>query len=197
MGSKNRGQIPLGWTISPGLNELASPIIAYLKETRTPNDDFVGAPSGLGYVYPATWHEAKFNAFARMTGEYLSETFLALGNNSQKRGPLNIIGAGNLVSPNMSALQALLQQDSVEGLFWYTFGAGYSGWNGTIFARKSKKPVIGGRISLWGNASSGTMLGVHPMIEYFKMQLRKRIINTNASDVNGYSLVPVNVWSHR
>ena len=28
------------------------------------------------------------------------------------------------------------------------------------------------------------------------MQLRKRIINTNASDVNGYSLVPVNVWSH-
>ena len=73
--------------------------------------------SGLGYVYPATWHEAKFNAFARMTGEYLSETFLALGNNSQKRGPLNIIGAGNLVSPNMSALQALLQQDSVEGLF--------------------------------------------------------------------------------
>ena len=94
--------------------------------------------SGLGYVYPATWHEAKFNAFARMTGEYLSETFLALGNNSQKRGPLNIIGAGNLVSPNMSALQALLQQDSVEGLFWYTFSAGYSGWNGTIFDRKSK-----------------------------------------------------------
>ena len=45
-GSKSRGQIPIGWTISPGLNELASPIIAYLKETRTPNDDFVGAPSG-------------------------------------------------------------------------------------------------------------------------------------------------------
>ena len=152
--------------------------------------------SGLGYVYPATWHEAKFNIFARMTGEYLSETFLALGNDNQKRGPLNIIGAGNLASPNMSALQPLLQQDSVEGLFWYTFGAGYSGWNGTIFDRKSKKPVIGGRISLWGNASSGTMLGVNPMIEYFKMQLKKGIINTNASDVNGYSLVPVNVWSH-
>ena len=45
-GSKSRGQVPLGWTISPGLNELGSPIITYLKETRTPNDDFVGAPSG-------------------------------------------------------------------------------------------------------------------------------------------------------
>lgn len=131
-----------------------------------------------------------------MTGNYLSETFVALGIANQERGPLNIIGAGNLASPNMSALRPLLQQESVEGLFWYTFGAGYSGWNGTIFDPTSRKPVIGGRISLWGNATSGTMLGVESMIEYFKRQLDRQIINTNESDVNGYSLVPVNVWSH-
>ena len=46
MGEQKSGPNSIGWTISPGLNELASPIIAYLKETRTPNDDFVGAPSG-------------------------------------------------------------------------------------------------------------------------------------------------------
>ena len=45
MGEQNQGKI-LSVGLYLGLNELASPIIAYLKETRTPNDDFVGAPSG-------------------------------------------------------------------------------------------------------------------------------------------------------
>jgi hypothetical protein len=46
-GSKSRGKIPLGWTISPGLNELGKPVIEYLKKTSTSNDDFIGAPSGM------------------------------------------------------------------------------------------------------------------------------------------------------
>ena len=136
-GSKSRGKVPLGWTISPGLVELGLPIIEYLKKTSTANDDFIGAPSGLGYVYPATWKKDQFNEFANLTGYYLNKTRhnLIIGdgddaagsnNNNNNGGVVNVIGAGNLNSPNMSVLQPLLEQETIEGIFWYTFGAGYS-----------------------------------------------------------------------
>ena len=206
-GSKSRGKVPLGWTISPGLVELGLPIIEYLKKTSTANDDFIGAPSGLGYVYPATWKKDQFNEFANLTGYYLNKTRhnLIIGdgddaagsnNNNNNGGVVNVIGAGNLNSPNMSVLQPLLEQETIEGIFWYTFGAGYSGWTGTKFDPNTKKPVIGGRVSLWGNSTSGTMQGVIGTIQHFKNLLKNKEISRDMKDVNGYSLVPVNVWSH-
>ena len=135
-----------------------------------------------------------FNEFASMTGYYVNKTFSKLKNSQS--GVVNVIGAGNLNSPNMSVLQPLLAQDAVEGIFWYTFGAGYSGWSSTEFDTYTKKPVIGGRVSLWGNSTSGTMLGVNSVIKRLKTLLQNKEINSNIDDVNGYSLIPVNVWSH-
>ncbi len=145
-------------------------------------------------MYPATWETNTFNEFARMTGHYINKTFSNLKNSQS--GVVNVIGAGNLNSPNMSVLQPLLAQDAVEGIFWYTFGAGYSGWTSTEFDTDTKKPVIGGRVSLWGNSTSGTMLGVKSIIKHLKTLLQNKEINSNIDDVNGYSLIPVNVWSH-
>ena len=66
----------------------------------------------------------------------------------------------------------------------------YSGWSGTLWGnaggrantstpnpypeysqpkQAAKKPVIGGRFSLWGEATTGTMLGVKPMIANMKL----------------------------
>ena len=142
-----------------------------------------------------------------MTGYYLNKTRhnLIIGdgddaagsnNNNNNGGVVNVIGAGNLNSPNMSVLQPLLEQETIEGIFWYTFGAGYSGWTGTKFDPNTKKPVIGGRVSLWGNSTSGTMQGVIGTIQHFKNLLKNKEISRDMKDVNGYSLVPVNVWSH-
>jgi hypothetical protein len=99
-----------------------------------------------------------------------------------------------------------LEQPEIDRLFWCTFGAGYSGWSGTIWApggsgggggkQGGSKPVIGGRFSLWGEAKTGTMLGVRPMIGAMKLQLFERKITRDATSADGYSLFPVHAWSH-
>lgn len=83
-------------------------------------------------------------------------------------------------------------------MFWYTFGAGYSGWSGTLWggAAGKKKPVIGGRFSLWGEGKKGSMLGVKPMIENMKLLMLEGKISRSATAADGYSLIPVHAWSH-
>ena len=48
-GSPDRGTVPLGWTLSPGLVELGPVILNYIARTATANDDLIAAPSGVGY----------------------------------------------------------------------------------------------------------------------------------------------------
>ena len=115
-------------------------------------------------------------------------------------------GCKGLNQPNTTSIAPLLQQPEIDGLFWYTFGAGYSGWSGTVWGpggsgggggkQGGSKPVIGGRFSLWGEAKTGTMLGVRPMIEAMKLQLFERKITRDATSADGYSLFPVHAWSH-
>jgi len=56
--SPYRGQVPLGWTISPGLTELAPSVMKWLYDNSTRNvnqtagDFFVAGPSGIGYSNP-------------------------------------------------------------------------------------------------------------------------------------------------
>jgi hypothetical protein len=47
-GSPDRGSVPLGWTLSPGLVELGPVILNYIARTATANDDLIAAPSGIG-----------------------------------------------------------------------------------------------------------------------------------------------------
>jgi hypothetical protein len=48
-GSPGRGSMPLGWTMSPAMGELAPSVLAALYRNATPGmDNFVAAPSGVG-----------------------------------------------------------------------------------------------------------------------------------------------------
>jgi hypothetical protein len=54
--SPSRGKLPLGWTLSPALSELAPTVMQMLyrgavNESATQSDYFVAAPSGVGYAY--------------------------------------------------------------------------------------------------------------------------------------------------
>jgi hypothetical protein len=84
-----RGKIPLNWTISPALVDLAPGILNYYYRTGTPLDCFVAGPSGLGYLMPVnTLQEpgaeigpvltdpARTMAFARLTETYLKRSGL-------------------------------------------------------------------------------------------------------------------------
>ena len=53
--NKDRGMIPMNWTVSPGLADIGPGILNYYYDTATPNDCLVSGPSGLGYslIYDA------------------------------------------------------------------------------------------------------------------------------------------------
>ena len=85
---------------------------------------------------------------------------------------INVIGA----VPDPTSLLPMLQSDDVDGMLWYTFPDGYSGTRGTIHFLNGK-PVIGGRVSLWGDNKDtstnpdgtlkhGDMLGVVPLVVF-------------------------------
>ena len=53
------------------------------------------------------------------------------------------------------------------------------------------KPVIGARYSLWGeNSRNSDMLGVDGLVNALEK------LPKDSSSINGYSLIPVHVWSH-
>lgn len=204
-GSPDRGRVKLGWTISPALVEVGPVILEYLARTKSENDDFIGAPSGLGYIYPSVWKQDSMAAFAALTGLYLNKTSAAAGRTVTA---INVIGdpcvGGSYVPgckgmwfPNMSSLEPILAEKAVDGLLWYTFGAGYSGWSGTKWGGPNgKKPVVGGRISLWGDAKTGSMLDVTPLARHLETLLFSGKINVEQDSSDGYSLIPVHAWSH-
>lgn len=48
----NRGKVPIAWTISPFLVDIAPLILDYYASTSSDNDTFISGPSGAGYYYP-------------------------------------------------------------------------------------------------------------------------------------------------
>ena len=70
----HRGQVPLNWSMSPLLLDVAPAMLSYYQNTQTPNDYLVAGPSGAGYTYPCAWPSTEFPEFTRRTGEYMERT---------------------------------------------------------------------------------------------------------------------------
>ncbi|MGI8906862.1 MAG: GxGYxYP domain-containing protein [Candidatus Sumerlaeaceae bacterium] len=71
-----RGQIPIGWNFSPAMIDLCPKVLEHFYKTATPQDFFVTACSGLGYVMAdygsSTPHPARlFDAYLDATGIYM------------------------------------------------------------------------------------------------------------------------------
>lgn len=72
-----RGTMPIGWSISPSSWLLMPDIANYYYQTATPDDQFVGAVSGIGYTYPdsfgtrykAPYRQEVFDRFLYQTAE--------------------------------------------------------------------------------------------------------------------------------
>ncbi|RLE99009.1 MAG: hypothetical protein DRJ63_06540 [Thermoprotei archaeon] len=71
----DRGKIPIAWTISPFLKDLAPLIMKYYAETASSQDTFVSGPSGAGYWYPNV-NPDYVDTFLRMSRKYLEESGL-------------------------------------------------------------------------------------------------------------------------
>ena len=67
-----RGSVPMGWTVSPALVDVAPVILRYYQRTASLDDVLVAGPSGLGYTYPAAWPAGTFDSYTRVTGAYMA-----------------------------------------------------------------------------------------------------------------------------
>ena len=59
-----RGKMPMNWTISPALADIAPMMLNYYYRKATTNDCFVSGPSGMGYAMPYDAHNARYYASA-------------------------------------------------------------------------------------------------------------------------------------
>jgi len=50
--SDRRGSVPMGWTVSPAMAELAPSILQRFYRESSANDVFVAGPSGVAYTFP-------------------------------------------------------------------------------------------------------------------------------------------------
>ncbi len=79
---KNRGSIPINWTVSPGLVDIGPSILNYYYDTATPNDFFSSGPSGLGYALIYDSHHERLylkdkdltDAYVKLSEQYLNKT---------------------------------------------------------------------------------------------------------------------------
>lgn len=176
-----RGSVPIGWTVSPALSALVPIAAEYLRKTATVNDSFVAAPSGVGYNYLEMMPPAARRAHAAATRKLW--------------GPhrvVNVIGLPGLQEPELDVLQDYAKESMCSGFVWYTFGEGYAGWVGPTWLEDGT-PVVGAKVSLWGNGSKPPTVGVDGLVHYF---VNDTHLPVDPEDPRSYSVVPVGVWSH-
>jgi hypothetical protein len=84
-----RGSIPLNWTMSPALVDLAPTILNYYRASATPNDVLVSGPSGLGYTYPDEWTPSQFVEYADRSAQYFDRSGMTIVTVWSMSGPNN------------------------------------------------------------------------------------------------------------
>ncbi|WP_083723865.1 GxGYxYP domain-containing protein [[Flexibacter] sp. ATCC 35208] len=65
-----RGQVPMGWTLSPAMLDAMPGALNYYWQSSTDNDNLISGPSGYGYTYPNSWDQTKLNQFVAKTEDY-------------------------------------------------------------------------------------------------------------------------------
>jgi hypothetical protein len=138
-----RGSLPIGWTISPVLQQAAPAMAAYYEHTASANDEMIAGPSGAGYMFPSHWPAEHLPAFLQRTGALMQQMNLTL---------LEVLDVNYFESIGLSFLTWLgrsgmtfadeaLQEQFVQGLLPFGIrgllsGAGQGKPNWTVGATK-------------------------------------------------------------
>jgi hypothetical protein len=73
-----RSTMPIGWTISPALVQVAPSLAAYYMNTASTNDELIAGPSGAGYMFPSDWPQEQLPGFLQFTGELMQAMKLSV-----------------------------------------------------------------------------------------------------------------------
>jgi hypothetical protein len=186
-GSPDRSSTTMSFTLSPALLNLSSTVLSHIYSSSSPNNSFIASPSGIGYIYPELLDETVLSEYAKLTLD------------SMKLLPnlriLNILAGCDDISDEilLRSSSKFLEDDQVDGVFYYTYGTGYAGGRGKAIWSDNKKPIITARYSLWGennDPSDSPMLSNEGLIEALQQQTK------DMTTSEGYSVIPVHAWTH-
>lgn len=185
-GAADRPSTNMGFTMSPALAAISSVSMSHIYAETTTCTTLITSPSGLGYIYPELLSSRDLGTYARETTESMARTQMKI---------LNILAGNDNVSDETLQRSSgpFLRSESVDAVFYYTYGSGYAGGSGKALRDETTgKPVITARFSLWeeGSDPSSPMLGNDAMIAALMEQVK------DSSTAQGYSLIPVHAWSH-
>jgi hypothetical protein len=164
-----RGSLPIGWTISPVLQQAAPGMAAYYTYTATTNDEFIAGPSGAGYMFPSRWPVEHLPAFLQRTGQLMQAMNLALlevldANFFQRVGLsfLTWLGSAGMTFSDETLQAQFVQTLLPFGLRGLLSGAGLSkpAWSVgrthvPIYQNLGLAGSVSGTVSLIQNAASG------------------------------------------
>ena len=70
-----RGEIPIGWTLSPAMLDAGPQILNFYLKTASEGDVLISGPSGLGYSTAAHWPDKDFTQrYGAITNSYFERT---------------------------------------------------------------------------------------------------------------------------
>src|SRR5579875_507404 len=106
-----RGQVPLGWSISVLLMDIAPAMLSYYQQTQTANDLLVAGPSGAGYTYPVMWPSGTLPGFMKRSGQYMQQTGMHVLFAYNRDGSTDVPLSSNIVQlykQNVPGLEGIL-----------------------------------------------------------------------------------------
>lgn len=140
-GDKNRGNLPLMWSINPNLSDRIPVVFEYLFENKSDNDYFAGGDGGAGYVIPsALFHDrtlANYGAKRPSGNAAAGNLFAQFSKPYYNRFQMDITGF--LINGNNGAINAniasCINQYSPVGSFVNDNVPGVSKYNGTYYVK--------------------------------------------------------------
>lgn len=151
----SRGQVPLGWTISPAMLDGMPGLLNYLYNTATPNDNLISGPTGIGYTYPNYWgNQAYLDSYVALTEDYMNRSglkVLTVWNTINGGTNTNV---GNSFAYNAPSLLGLTAQNAGGGITVYNNVLPSQGLNATYCPTEASMiSEINKAISGWNGTS--------------------------------------------
>ena len=121
-----RGEVPMNWSISPLLADIAPGILQHYVETATEDDHLMCGPTGLGYAYPKDWPDGEIEQLTTGTGQYLAP-----------------LGIDTLYALNRLGIDSSMADETVEA---FETDAGITGialgWDGPELSHRGEETVV-------------------------------------------------------
>lgn len=166
-GGTRTGDFPMGFSMQPSLIDLGANILNYIYDNSQPNDYYVCAVSGQGYIYPQVYLSSALDDYLKGLSVYMKNTDLSV---------VQILDSG----PNQGVIDAYAKVEEVKGGI-YCFGEKYAGGRGSVYW-SNDKPFVCVRETLW----SADVTSMANRINHYKK---------DPTSIEGYTVINLHPWS--